>query len=678
MIYTCEEFTIFDNIDEAIKMRDTCESPLKIWLDSTGKKLMTTGSTGKTVSLTKTQLKKYDNPDALLSKIKEYAGLSTTKQTKTSTSFTKQLHNDIVKVFSLDPANRTTKLNIVSLLMKYITNGFEFDGSTEQLKTLSETIINENPNIYLRRTFDNVDPKEFLKIWNTLKDNKQNFRSIFDEIFKYGQKAAFKNSEWTPDIIANLMIRSLKKVSEGYVSVNKTTRIYEPCAGMCNLTRAFKRFYKDNLDCYAYEIDQNVYFMSFVNDIVEKTGINIYNQVARHGHRPFDFGLQNPPFTEKLNENNCVLKLVMENAISCNYSVNIFPENILTKSSNKTVCYLEKMLTLCDIPAIIRLGDDVFHNNNKKVGTGNVLIMLTKLKNFRKFDDDHEFVEKYIEFDEEDDESEVEDGTIKIPITTTKFKTRISNIDIGKFIIKKVRGDYYITDEGKKAVDNLIDNLTTVEETCLDTSDIKNWFKDNKTAIDILREKLNIPCDVSETDVLKYAILRESYLKYLDSIMGIGDDDSYLKKVKLLEKVKPEHFVRVRLMDYFERVKGKSHNVLEFFNVLDGSYDLIGCGFTNEGIVKQIDTYDFSEGLFTLSGLGAGAGYIFKRERKFKTAQNVHVLQRIKKLPYEKFNLELISLQLNSSVKSYGKLKVEDLNDIKIYIMTKTLKNSEN
>ena len=117
MIYSCEEFTIFDDIDEATKMWDTCESPLKIWFDSTKKKLMTTGSTGKTVSLTKTQLKAYDNPDVLLSKIKEHAGLlkstRTTKTSTSSTSFTKQLHNDIVKAFALDPANRIMKLNLV-------------------------------------------------------------------------------------------------------------------------------------------------------------------------------------------------------------------------------------------------------------------------------------------------------------------------------------------------------------------------------------------------------------------------------------------------------------------------------------------------------------------------------------------------------------------------------------
>ena len=412
MIYTCEEFTIFDNIDEATKMLDTCESHLKIWLDSTGKKLMTIGSTGKTVSLTKTQLKKYNNPDELLQKIKEHSGLlkvSKTSATKTkgSTSFAKTLHNDIVKVFALDPADRIRKLNLVSLLMKYIINDFNFDGSEEQFKTLFKTINDKYPNIYLGRVFENVNVKDFFKIWNTLKDNKQNFRTIFDEIFKYGQKVAFKNSEWTPDIIADLMVRSLDKVSEGYKPVNNPVRVYEPCAGMCNLTRAFKNIHKEHLDCHAYEIDTDVYLMSFVNDIVEKTGIKIYNKPSRHGHRPFDFGLQNPPFTEKLNENTCVLKLVMENAISCNYSVNIFPENILTKSSDKTICYFERMLTVCDIPAIIRLGNNVFHNNNKKVGTGNVLIILKKLKNFRTFDDDHEFVEKYIEFYEEDNELEI-------------------------------------------------------------------------------------------------------------------------------------------------------------------------------------------------------------------------------------------------------------------------------
>ena len=684
MIYSCEEFTIFDDIDEATKMWDTCESPLKIWFDSTKKKLMTTGSTGKTVSLTKTQLKAYDNPDVLLSKIKEHAGLlkstRTTKTSTSSTSFTKQLHNDIVKVFALDPANRIMKLNLVSLLMKYIINDFKFDGSEEQFKTLSQTIIYENPNIYLGRTFDNVNVKDFLKIWNTLKDNKQNFRTIFDEIFKYGQKAAFKNSEWTPDIIADLMVRGLNKISEDYKPVNNPVRVYEPCAGMCNLTRAFKNIHKEPLDCHAYEIDQDVYLMSFVNDIVEKTSIKIYNKSARHGHYPFDFGLQNPPFTEKLNENNCVLKLVMENAISCNYSVNIFPENILTKSSDKTICYFERMLTVCDIPAIIRLGDNVFHNNNKKVGTGNVLIMFTKLKKFRKFDDDNEFIDEYLKFDEDDDEPELEDGEIKIPITTTKFKTRISNIDIGKYIVKKIRGDYYITDEGKTVVNNLIDNLTAVEETCLDTSDIKDWFKDTKTAIDILREKYNIPDNVSEADVLKYSVLRESYLKYLDSIMGIGNDDSYLKKVKLLEKVKPEHFVKVRLMDYFDFVKGKSSHSCDVSDS-NGIYDVIGCKAFNNGVACKSLNYTFEASkekpLYTIAGNGS-VGYMFKHINPISILDHVHLMKNIQKLPNEKFNLELISLQLNNSGFGFTNLLTKNkLGDIEIYIYDKNNTSSE-
>ena len=202
-----------------------------------------------------------------------------------------------------------------------------------------------------------------------------------------------------------------------------------------------------------------------------------------------------------------------------------------------------------------------------------------------------------------------------------------------------------------------------------------------KTAIDILREKYNIPDNVSETDVLKYSVLRESYLKYLDSIMGIGNDDSYLKKVKLLEKVKPEHFVRVRLMDYFEIVKGPQHDLNKFCK--DGAkYNFITCSMFNNGVGGKCDKADFQasekEPFYTIGLTGAGAGYIFKQIEPFSRMQRVACMKLSQKMPNEKFNLELISMQINASNNTYSTQIVnKTLENLEIYIYDKNNTSSE-
>ena len=692
MIYTCEEFTIFDNIDEATEMWDNYKG-LKIWLDPTKKKLMITNLKGKEVSLTKTQLKSYDNPDVLLSKIKEHSGLLKPKKsaskTKTVNNDLQNIHNAICSRFNINPRDEHTPIRLICLLahlafenltldefekrvhtnyaeehtkytdeIDYDFNSSDSDEEPEQPEEQTQTKQPEpvllNPKEFEETHFYDdviklIRDKDYSDILKQLIGLKEDFNLLLTQFRIYNGKKETNDTIETEPILCEMISKITLKAIEQY-NINVKS-VVEYCGGMGNLSKNFMKYVSKDVRFDVIEIIDEVARLNEAYNIANGIKMNVINANCIYT-KGYNVGLLNPPYNEKIlptdeNKNPAdkkVLKFVYESIESTDITVAFFPYTKISTIDDLTTEFKTKILKTAVIPVLIKLGDKLFPG----IGAGQIVVLVAINKRIFKNE---------------------------IP----EVKTRIFDFNTNNFIKKKIRGNLEWINKGEEEFNNMLEKLFSGNSKYhVNTLKLLNnidWLKTDALQ-DTLR-KIGSSSENSEEDALKTKfnkLLEEEILNrfindYVDT--KTFDETAFNELHNEFNEVIKNDIVKVRLMDYFDYIKGKGRCVSKVVKD-DGKYNFISASKFNNGITGKCDVMDFEvseeKPLYTITVNGS-IGFIFKQTTPFSISQDVRVLKMINNLPNEKMNLILISLQLNNAGFGFSnKLTKERLNEVEVYI----------
>lgn len=646
IVYKDKNVVVFKDLESASEDWDEYDDDIqRVWLgiDNKGKQtLKTSNKTGKEV-LFKDNIKYILN---IINNTKveplNYVELEDKGAADYCDEHTKELahaiHNKIVEIFHLSSEERSEKMTLLAIMLFAKSEKIKADELHEYATNLNKNSLNYK---------DQFEDKDLNDIYKDIIDFDGDIKVLYDEIFKYGQKKEFKNSEFTPKYVSELITDALKVILKKDKVKPSNLTIYEPCAGLCNLTNAFIKNIPDNIPLNLIA-SENVTEIAILSDAVNNINKNRKFDIRCEtfdesivNSLQCDICLLNPPFSEKTvtgaigekHYGTSVLKFIMLAAACGKYSISIFPENILVKAKESTKVYLKELINMCDIPIILRLGNKVFFKGSKPVGTGNIIVLITKQK--------------------------------EEPIETDFFTSRVYNLDINSCFKTKIRNGKELTEEGSAKLKEIIENITneTAELETFDFNNVNNWFKEEIPPAETIKNKMKLSENLSEIQVLKYKLCADKLSeKAYESSVNYEID---FRKCWNLQENK---FIKVRLMDYFEVVKGKKHNIDGFVNEL-GIYNFISSRKFDNGVVGKCDIADYTNvPLYTLNVNGS-IGFLFKHTEPFSCSGDVKVLKSIRKIPNEKFNLELISLQLNNSGFGFtNKLNVDVLDNIEVLI----------
>lgn len=671
IIYKTDKIIILR--DEECITEDFDDNVLLVWIDTDDKGnnvIKTKNAKGKSVLARGEKFKNFkDLFKSILQKLKDstLAELTDVMESeepisddtdKTTYELAHKIHNELVDIFHLSSEERSEKLTILALLLFAKKDRIEVNNLHEYAKNLDKQSLDYN---------DQFEGKNLSELYSDLLDYSGDFKVLYDEVFKYGEKREFKNSEFTPDYTSEFL-SSVLKILLKRDSVNPNDLvIYEPCGGLCSLINGFLKGIpkKINMTLISTESVAEIAILSdAVNNLNGTRRFEIIHDVfdentADSFDKAITITMLNPPFskttkgaTGELQQATPVLKFIRDAAMAGKYSFSIFPENILTKSTDTSRVYLKELVQNCEIPIILRLGDSVFHNGSETVGTGEIVALYT------------------IKRDE--------------PVETDSFTSRVYNLDIDSCAKIQIRKGRFLTESGKEKIAEILDEITNdlithenedySEEIEFNIDGVRNWFKSDVSPSDIIRKSLNLPDNLSDIQVLKYKLCSDKMIEQIESRTNVSYDD--LSKgidfdfthVWNLDETK---FVKIRLMDYFEKINGPSRTLNEF-SVENGEFNFVSRTNKNNGVCHKCNEADYEASkenpLYTLSANGS-AGYLFKQIAPFSKICHVFVLQRIQKLPFEKFNLDLISNQLNALHFKYSAAITEkELDDIEVLI----------
>jgi restriction endonuclease S subunit len=135
----------------------------------------------------------------------------------------------------------------------------------------------------------------------------------------------------------------------------------------------------------------------------------------------------------------------------------------------------------------------------------------------------------------------------------------------------------------------MIENLEIDMPTLVDSGEISLGYQDNF--------------------IEQYSIFEEFEEKVkfcIEKISSTRPDINYKKSTKT-----------VKISELFDLVKGKSKYTNKYFTTHKGNYPVFSSQTSNDGIIAQIDTYDFDCECLTWTTDGVYAGTVFYRNGKF-------------------------------------------------------------
>lgn len=232
------------------------------------------------------------------------------------------------------------------------------------------------------------------------------------------------------------------------------------------------------------------------------------------------------------------------------------------------------------------------------------------------------------------------------------FKESNVGIGVSQITIRKTTNKHNtfkcsLFDKGYKIIHKIINKysepkiIKTIEKTMLDN----DWNFTNNEDLEITDEFIN--------DLRKKIILAniENYISSLNFDFPNLDN---------------KKFIKVKLSDIFEIVKGKSYNIKNAVN--NGKYPLISSSKINNGIIGYLNTFDYNKNLYTLSSFGS-CGYLFKQYINFNIRGHGSIIVLKNKIEFNEIvNLPLISYQLSKNYSWSNAITKTNFKDIEVFI----------
>lgn len=696
MIFSNDNYVIFENIDEAIDKWDEFTQPLKVWVEDG--KLKIPNAQSKTISFTKTQAKKYFDEsvlDDMMKEIKQNAGIGKKASAKNVSSKLQTIHDSICNQYKINPRDEHLPIRLICLLthltfenltleefekrvhtrpestftpendkfcvgVGFASSSSSDDEESEEIEYEEEHFILPVENFYYTNFYDKainlIRNTDYSNIVEQLKEIKTDINLLLTQFRQYNGKKETNDTIETEEILCNMISQIALKTVEHY-GVNVTS-VVEYCGGMGNLSRNFAKYINKDASTDSnvrFDIIEKIDEVAFLNQAYNVANNLNFNVIRDNciSSNDYKVGLLNPPYNEKLlaSDNDVklqdkkVLKFVLDTIDATDICVSFFPCNKISTVDDVTNELKARILDKSIIPFCIKLGDKLFPG----IGAGQIVIMVAVNK--------------------------------RILTNTEPIKTKIYEFDTNRFIKKKIRGNLTFVKNGKNEFENLINDLfKDSSKYLINEHELKpnnDWLEFN--GFDKMIKSLNVN---DNTENLTDENLKQQFDKILESIIaedvlnnyvnsGHFDQTEFDNIKKEFNELKQHELKKIRLLDYFERINAQQHNQQEILNI-NGEYNVISCSKENNGIFGKCDTADFNVSverpLYTISTRGS-CGFLFKQVVPFSVLNSVFVLKSLLRLPNEHFNLKLISKQLNTIFDSYTSyITVDKLNDIEVYI----------
>lgn len=491
-----------------------------------------------------------------------------------------------------------------------------------------------------------------------LNNKNNNLNSIlFDEFYSYTTKTKQRNSEWTSETICKIFALLAKDY--------KIETLLDPCIGANKLVNNLCRIRKINPVVYGFDVVPVLSIMTFL-DLIKldiDNGINISEAGLKHhikcqdlftidnlnlkcSYNLIDLCVCNPPYTKKTSGHDALEFIVKSMSLS-KHGIYIFPCNQIR--GNIALESQKQLLKIATIDRIITLGSQVFNG----IGAGDVCIMVCT--NRKILDKQSKTIVQNIQY---------HDYIDRIPHSNQdKYKPEREK-ELIKMIIKHEHSQIIDTENnfdwcGKINLFNLVRQQKIIYNGKLDDISILKYFTENS-----IRDKFKNSCFE-----LIFENIKNKFIELEQTI-------------KFLQNISENKFKKVKLLDIFKKLTGKSirattdaqklsEQILTYQNNnFENHYPIIGASKMNDGIINFMNEFTFEASkinpLYTIAKNGT-VGILFKHEYNFNITSDVYVLEPLIKL--HDININILTTQLTNMGFSFGnKINIDKLKDIEIYV----------
>jgi len=690
----------------------TIKEQIQNLMNNTNKIIIHIDGKGKYTDLRKNvEIDKKSEKYKYLQSIFKCINNGTVNKTSESSS-TQTFHNMITNIANSASNNVELYKQIVLTIFLGLSNDdvkqriFNSKDKDEIYNILNEMIIKENnQEIYNSTIIKNAQCSEvdLLDIFKyadkAINEDKMFMSKLFDQAYKYAAgKNNDKNSEWTPDCVADLMARLLVKEindsSDTSENSSQNLNVLDCACGCNNLFRAFERNLKSgNVKYYGCEIAPSAAKMAQIE--AKMTGLNadifccdFFDFYNGNQNALFDAVICNPPYSKDISKYSVISFLIYSMMIS-KLGCFIFPTKYL-----KTNEYLE-LMKFCTVHKIVRLQFNVFQgvsindfvimlvSNNKYINNedfgGEITVFdITGTRNdymkkqVRGGKNDVsltqlgiETYEKILNYSENENDSlieneteQTEDGENEEVERRTELK--IYSLPHGELLLFEPPDVY------TSIIQNYVRKYRGIMK--MDKSKLLRKFIMNKieSAKELIKERNT---KEGQIKILKLMIEYQYLIRYntLTDDYDTNDDDFMKMWKECHDKINEfdnyKEFETIRLADYFEIVSGPKHQSNE--QIEYGDYPFISGSIYNNGCVKYVGIYDY-ENLYTMSK--DCGGYIFYHPYKFCASTHCMILRNIKPID---FDIDFINMQLSSQFEWKNAINKDKFNNINVYIYRK-------
>jgi hypothetical protein len=573
-------------------------------------------------------------------------------------------HNFIISDLHTDD---NSEMCLISLAVLLTAMKINIQTSSDDLifETTKETIKNHIPDLIslistLNSSNVSILAKRIYELYSIF--GKDTYLKLYQDFCKYSKAKDEKNIVLTPNWIVRIMTNELR-LSEN--TLKRRLNIFDPCVGTGSLILGSTHYGQTNesnskesqVVLYGCEVNRKMYVLCkglfmlsdssyrvFHGDMFEMNFSQEFDgKTNKNSSRVFDRIITNPPYSKKLTGFHAIefINYSIENFLKKNgILVAIFPTNQL-KTIKQYQTYKEYIFNNCEILKIINLGR-CFKNEAPTTDCSILVIQRTKKPN--------------------------------------SGITRIYNAEFSTEMAYKVpHGELKFSDFGNELIEKIINNEpiprnsipTQIEEES--TSETSNRIfqvspesesKVYSVETRILSAEDDWTCQINYSDdieKMKNVLIEEKMKESQESLIDyvhthiqatefdlnemnqiIKDTRDYIRNLQLT--MNPNDFHKCKISDLFELVSRHKTHIINNSNDSPGPYPLVSSSMKNNGVAKNINTFDFDgEYLVVSFAREPNTGFTSYHNEKFSVTSCVKILSPIQTPNLDSEDLKFIA-----------------------------------